>query len=146
MAAPPVEKKGRSPLFWIVTGCCGCLLLGVLAVMGIGGAAFYTTQAPAAAVQEHLALLRSGNLEAAYQGLSTELQAQLSPEDFERLVREHPGLADNKDATFWSRNVSNDRARLGGMLTPRSGPTETAAFELVKEGGTWKITSIRVGD
>src|SRR5438093_3907762 len=26
--APPSPKKGRGPLFWTLTGCCGCLLLG----------------------------------------------------------------------------------------------------------------------
>jgi hypothetical protein len=145
MPAPPLEKKGRSPVFWIVTGCCGCLLLGVLLAMGIGGAAFYATQAPAAAVQEQLTELRRGDFEAAYRHLSRDLQAQLPPEDFERLVREHPGLAANKDATFWNRSVNNDRARLTGLLTPSSGDTETATFELVKEGGEWKITAIRVG-
>jgi len=113
--------------------------------MGLGGAAFYATQAPATAVHEHLAELRRGDLDSAYRRLSSELQAQLPPEDFERLVQEHPGLGQNKDATFWSRNVNNDRAKLSGILTPSSGDTEAATFELVKEGGEWKITAIRVG-
>jgi pSer/pThr/pTyr-binding forkhead associated (FHA) protein len=146
MPAPPaVGKKGRSPMFWMVTGCCGCLVVGVLVVGGIVGAGFLATQAPASAVHSELAELRRGDLDAAYRRLSPELQAQLPPREFEQLVREHPGLGENKDATFWSRSVQNERARLSGVLTTRSGDVERATFELVKEGGEWRITSIRLG-
>jgi pSer/pThr/pTyr-binding forkhead associated (FHA) protein len=129
MAPPPAAgKKGKSPVFWIVSGCCGCLLLAVMLVAGIAGAAFWGTRAPALAVQAQLVELRRGDLEAAYHRLANELQGQLSREEFERLVREHPGLGDNKDATFWKRSVSNDRATLSGVLTSGSGQGETATF------------------
>ena len=62
------------------------------------------------------------------------------------MVREHPGLGDNKDATFWNRSVSNDRAKLSGILTSGSGQVETATFELVKEGNDWRVSGIRVGE
>jgi predicted component of type VI protein secretion system len=146
MAPPPLtEKKGRGPIVWIIAGCCGCLLLGLLAAAGIGGAAFFATQAPASTVQSHLAELRQGDLDAAYRRLSPELQAQLPPAEFEQLVKDHPGLGQNKDATFWNRSVNNDGARLTGVLTATSGDVEPATFELVKQGGDWRITAIRVG-
>jgi hypothetical protein len=146
MAPPPVAgKKGKSPLFWILSGCCGCLLLCVLLAAGIGGAAFFATQAPAAAVQAQLADLRKGDLEAAYGRLSPELQARLSREDFAQMVAEHPGLRENKDATFWNRSVQNDTAKLSGLVTSRSGEREAAVFELRLEGGVWRITGINVG-
>ena len=147
MAPPPATgKKGKSPVFWIVSGCCGCLLLGVMLVAGIAGAAFWSTRAPALVVQAQLVELRRGDLEAAYHRLANELQGQLSREEFERLVREHPGLGDNKDATFWKRSVSNDRATLSGVLTSGSGQVETATFMLVKEGTEWRVSGIRVGE
>ena len=147
MPAPPVSgKKGKGPVFWILTGCCGCLLLGLMLVAGIGGAAFWSTRAPATVVQTQLVELRRGDLEAAYHRLSSDLQAQLPREEFERLVREHPGLSENKDATFWKRSVNNDRATLTGVLTSQSGQAETATFELAKEGGEWRVSAIRVGD
>jgi hypothetical protein len=147
MPAPPVAgKKGKGPLFWVLTGCCGCLLLGVMASAGIFGAMFYSTQAPANAVQTQLAELRRGDLEGAYHRLSSDLQAQLPREEFARLVGEHPGLKDNKDATFWSRSVNNDKAKLSGLLTSQAGERETASFELVKEGGEWRVSAFRVGD
>ena len=147
MAAPAVSgKKGKGPVFWIITGCCGCLLLGVMLVAGIFGAAFLGTRAPATVVQTQLVELRRGDLEAAYHRLSSDMQSQLPREDFERLVHEHPGLRENKDATFWNRSVSNDRAKLSGTLIAQSGQVETATFELQREGSEWRISAIRVGD
>ena len=144
--APPVSgRKGKSPFFWMVTGCCGCLLLGVLLVGGIGGAAFFATRAPAQAVQEQLGELRQGDMDAAYGRLSRDLQARLTREEFEQLVQDHPGLKDNKDATFWSRSVNNDKARLSGVLMSRAGDVEQVTFELAKEAGVWKVTGIQVG-
>src|SRR4029077_519413 len=48
------------------------------------------------------------------------------------------------DSTFWNRSVKNDTATLSGMLTSASGTRERVTYELVKEGGTWKISSIDV--
>ena len=73
------RRRAKSPIVWMIAGCCGCLLLGMLAAAGIGGAAFFATQAPASAVQSHLAELRQGDLDAAYRRLAPELQAQLPP-------------------------------------------------------------------
>jgi pSer/pThr/pTyr-binding forkhead associated (FHA) protein len=144
--APVAGRKGKGPVFWIVTGCCGCLLIAVMLVAGIAGAAFWSTRAPAIVVQAQLVELRRGDLEAAYHRLSMDLQRQLPREEFERLVREHPGLSANKDATFWKRSVINDHAKLSGVLTSDAGQVETATFELVKEGNEWRVSGIRVGE
>jgi pSer/pThr/pTyr-binding forkhead associated (FHA) protein len=146
MAPPPAAaKKGKSPIFWVVTGCCSCLLIAVLGVAGFFASVFLSTQAPANAVQAQMADLRKGDLDAAYRRLAPELQAQMPPDQFERLVREHPALAQNKDATFMSRSINNDRATIAGALTSATGDVEPATFELVKEGGEWRITAMRVG-
>ena len=60
-------------------------------------------------------------------------------------MKDHPGLGQNKDATFWNRSVNNDGARLTGVLTATSGDVEPVTFELVKQGSDWRITAIRVG-
>jgi len=146
MAPPPAgPKKGRSPVFWIVSGCCGCLLVGVLAVAGFFGVVFYSTQAPANLVQAQMADLRKGDLDAAYRRLSPELQAQMPADQFERMVRDHPTLAQNKDATFLSRSINNNRATLIGTVTSTTGDVEPVTFELVKEGAEWRITAMKVG-
>ena len=140
--APP-PKKGRGPFFWIAIGCCGCILLAALfGALGFGGA-FLMTKGAADAVHEHLALVRAGDIDAAYAGLSDELRAQVSLQDYERLIVEHEGLRDNADATFFSRSMENDKAVLRGVLTTPSGQAEQVTVELVKQGGVWKITALR---
>ena len=47
MGAPPPAKKGKGLVFWILTGCCGCLLLVMLCGGGFFGLVYTQTQ-PAA--------------------------------------------------------------------------------------------------
>ena len=55
--APPA-KKGKSPLFWVAIGCCGCLLL-VAALAGvIGGGVFMATKGAADAAHAWLGHVR----------------------------------------------------------------------------------------
>ena len=138
-------KKGRGPFFWIASGCCGCLLLVLLLVALLGGGVFYMTKGAHDAVQTEIRLVKQGEIEKAYEGLSQSLRAQMSLQDFERLIAQHPGLKDNADATFWNRSVQNDTGTFAGVLTPSpsAGPPEPVTFDLVKEGGVWKISAIR---
>jgi len=142
--APPPPKKGRGPLFWALTGCCGCLLLLFIGIGLIGGAAFWMTGDAVAAVRSQLQELKGGDIDGAYARLSASAQARMSRPAFEAFVARHPGLRENTDSTFWSRSVKNDRATLSGLLSSASGTRERVTYELVKEGGTWKVTSIDV--
>jgi len=142
-AAPPA-KKGRGPLFWTLTGCCGCLLLLLIGIGLIGGAAYFMTGDAVAAARGQLQELKRGDMDAAYARLSGSAQAQLPRPAFEAFVSRHPGLRENADSTFWSRSVKNDTATLSGLLTSASGTRERVTYELVKEGGTWKISGIDV--
>jgi hypothetical protein len=142
-SAPP--RKGRGPFFWIATGCCGCLLL-VLALGGLlGGWAYYATKGAAEAAHTHVRQVKSGELDKAYEGLAQSYRAQMSLQEFERLIAAHPGLKDNLDATFMKRSVTNDIATISGVLVSSSGPPEPVTFTLVKEDGAWKVSGIRFG-
>jgi len=142
--APPPAKKGRGPLFWALTGCCGCLLLVFIGVGLIGGAAFWMTGDAVAVVRRQLQELKGGDIDGAYARLSGSAQARMSRPAFEAFVGRHPGLRENTDSTFWSRSVKNDTATLSGLLTSASGTRERVTYELVKEGGTWKVSRIEV--
>jgi hypothetical protein len=142
--APPPAKKGRGPVFWALTGCCGCLLLVLIGIGLIGGAAFYMTGDAVAVVRAQLNALRGGDIDGAYARLSSSYQAQMSRSAFEAFVSRHPGLRENSDSTFWSRSVKNDTAEISGILTAASGTRESVKYELVKEGGTWKISNIDI--
>jgi len=143
MAAPPLApKKGRSPVFWIGLGCCGCLGLVLAAVALIGGAAMFATRGAVEAVRAQITAIKAGDTEAAYQHMSDSYRASHTSADFGAFVARHPGLKENSDSTFTTRNVNNDKAHLEGYLMAASGAKETVAYELVKSGD-WKIDDIR---
>jgi hypothetical protein len=127
-----------------MTGCCGCLLLVFIGIGLIGGAAFWMTGDAVAAVRSQLQELKGGDIDGAYARLSGSAQARMSRPAFEAFVARHPGLRENTDSTFWSRSVKNDTATLSGLLSSASGTRERVTYELVKEGGTWKVSNIEV--
>jgi predicted component of type VI protein secretion system len=137
---PPPAKKGRSPIFWVLTGCCGCILLVGLLVGVIAGGAFMATRPAATAAQTWLAEVRQNQVEAAKDGLSSEYQARLDDAQFLAIATVVQG---SKDATFMSRSIENDRATLRGVLT--GGAPQPITIVLVKEGGEWKVDDVRLG-
>jgi hypothetical protein len=145
MAPAPPPKKGKGPVFWIATGCCGCMLLVIALVAVIGGAAFHMTADAVAAVRGQLADLKAGNNDAAYERFTEDYKARVSREEFEVLVSRHAALRDNTDATFWKRSIENDKGTLSGVLTSTSGTHEMVSYRLAKEGGAWKIADIDFG-
>lgn len=145
MAPPPLPKKGRSPFFWVGLGCCGCLLLGVLVVAMIGGAAVFATRGAVDAVRAQIADIKAGRMDAAYQRMSDGYRQSHTSADFAAFVSRHPGLKENSDSTFTSRNTQNDKAHIGGYLMAVSGAKETVAYDLVKSGD-WKIEDIKFDD
>jgi hypothetical protein len=139
-AAP--AKKGKSPVFWIATGCCGCLALVLLGVLAAVSMAWLGTKGARDAAQAQIADIRKGDLDTAYARCSESYRSGVSVPEFRAFVAEHPGLAENTEATFGSSSVNNDRAELRGVLTAKSGAREAVAYRLVKEGGEWKVAEI----
>jgi len=144
--APPAgaaAPKGRSPVFWAGTGCCGCLTLVMIIGALIGGFLYWGTEEPAKIVRAQLQEIKGGNFDAAYARLSESYKGRISQEEFVLFVAAHPGLRDNADATFSSRRRVNNAVVLAGTVASTSGEREEVAFELTKEKGEWKITAIR---
>ena len=138
-AAP--AKKGKGPVFWILTGCCGCLLLvGILAAV-IGGGAYMATKGAADATHAWLGQVRQGQTEQAAAGMSEAYRSRLSAEEIQSITSL---IAQSQDATFPSRSVDNDRATLTGVLTGGASP-QPIVVKLVKEGGAWKVDDVTLG-
>lgn len=97
-------------------------------------------------VDEQLSEIRGGKLEAAHALFTDETRGRVTPAAFAAFVARHPGLKENKDATFLQRNYRNAAASLSGTLEASSGAKEAVRYELVKEGGAWKVAEIVVGD
>jgi hypothetical protein len=138
--APPM-KKGKSPLFWVAIGCCGCLLLVLLLVGVIGGGAFMATKGAADATHAWLGQVRQGQTEQVAAGMTQAYRDRLTEEDLQAIT----GLiAQSKDATFPARSVDNDRATLTGVLTGGAS-TQPIVIKLLKEGGAWKVDDVTLG-
>ena len=127
----------------MLAGCGGCVLLVILLFAALGGGVFYATRGPVEAARAQLDDIRAGRLDAAYDRFSASYRARLSREQFAELVAKHPALKNNADSTFTNRSIENDTARVSGSLTGSGGEKEPVAYGLVKEGGGWKIASIR---
>lgn len=138
-AGAPPAKKGKSPVFWIAIGCCGCLLLVFLLVAVIGGGAFMATKGAADATHAWLGDVRQGQSPEA--GLTEAYRARLSADDLQAIAGT---IAQSKDATFLQRSVDNDRATLRGVLTGGPAP-QPIVVTLVKEGGSWKVDDVTLG-
>jgi hypothetical protein len=138
-AGAPPAKKGKSPLFWVAVGCCGCLLLGVLLAAVIGGGAYMSTKGAADATHAWLGEIRQG--QSAKAGMTPEYLHRVSRDDLEAVTS---AIARSKDATFYQRSVDNDRATLKGVLTGGGSP-QPIEVKLVKEGGSWKVDDVTIG-
>lgn len=138
-AQPP---KKRGPLFWSLTGCCGCLTLVALAAGVFFGGLYFLTKGATDAVDQQLRDLRKGDVAAAYGRMSQDYRNRSSEADFGAFVQEHVTLRSNQDYSFTQRSIHNQTARLAGVLTATSGEKEAVTFALIKEEGSWKITLI----
>jgi predicted component of type VI protein secretion system len=146
--APPPPKKGRGPLFWVASGCLGCLGIVVLIAALVAGGFYALTRGPVDAVRGQLAEIKRRDMDEAYARLSEAVSARTSRDAFARAVAEHPALQQHTDARFsfpdGSVHVANARAEVKGFLVTPGGAREPAAFELVHEGGAWRIEAIRI--
>jgi len=143
VAAP---AKGKGPVFWGVTGCCGCLtLLIILGVIGYFGARYWI-QGPQDTVKSALGEIRDGKVDKAYDRLSEIYKSRLSREQFESELNSHPGLKGYKSIEFTQVEVLNDVAQLRGLVTSDSGSKEEVRVELHKTGSSWEITLLEIWD
>lgn len=137
-AGPAAAKKGRSPIFWVILGCCGCLLLVGLLAGVIGGGVFMATKGAADAGHAWLGAARQSQSEAVINGLSSDYRNRLSNEELETITAT---VRSSSDASFMKRSIENDRALLVGTLTGGGG-TRPITLRLVKEGGAWKVDDV----
>jgi hypothetical protein len=142
-SAPP-PRRGRGAFFWIGLGCGSIVLLGLLLGGGCAAFLYYARKGPVDAARGQLALMRGGQLDQAYDRFSLPYKQRVSPEGLAAFVGRHPSLKENADSTFMSFQVVNDTANLAGYLTAAGGARETVTYELVKEGGEWKVSRLEV--
>lgn len=142
---PPAPAQSN-PLKWILIGGCGCLAVAcigfTLFFLGVFGVAMAATQPAADAAQRHLDLVRTGQVDAAYEETSQAFQASTTREEFQAFVEQNPALYQATELSFPSRNVQNQVARLTGTASGGPGGQVAVQFELVHEGASWRVQNV----
>ncbi|WP_433215294.1 hypothetical protein ACQP00_05610 [Dactylosporangium sp. CS-047395] len=113
--------------------CCGGGAAGLFFIVD------KSTKAPKAAASDFLTALEGGKIQAAYDMLCTDTQANYGPETFETFVAKNPPSAHDFG---WGGSYSNENgtetASISADVTFKSGKT-SHSFEMLKEGGAWKV-------
>jgi hypothetical protein len=86
--------------------------------------------------------LKRKDLAAARGAMAEEFRATTGDADLAAFVSSS-ALGGYKSASWSSRSVSGDRGTLEGSLVTETGGTIPMKVELVKEGGAWRIYSVR---
>lgn len=94
--------------------------------------------------QNQLTALRAGDVAKAYTYTSQDFQKATSLEDFKQFVQAYPSLSQNKQASFTSREIENNLGTLKGSLEAKDGAVTPIEYQLIKEGGQWKILSLQL--
>jgi hypothetical protein len=145
-AGAPPAKKGKSPLFWILGGCCGCLMLVALLVGAVAFGVMRAAKPAREAAQSFAQDVREGDEAGAREKLTQAYGARLSEEDYATMASAIRASRDLTFMPFWNRSVTvdQDTTVLRGMLTGGRSP-QPIVIKLVREGGTWKIDDVTLG-
>lgn len=122
------------------------LIIIAIVVASIGiiiGVVFYLTSGATKSANNFFSLIKSGNIDNAYQSLSQQFKEKTTSEQFEIFVKTYSII--DFDSVFWnSRSMNPSVTELEGSIKTKNGKTIPVKVDLVKEDGQWKILSIDV--
>lgn len=122
------------------------LTIIAIVVVSIGiiiGVVFYLTSGAAKSADNFFSLIKSGNIDNAYESLSLQFKEKTTSEQFKIFV-ETSSITDF-DSVFWnSRTMNPGVTKLEGSIKTKKSKTIPVEVDLVKEDGQWKILSIDV--
>lgn len=140
---PPLPPKKGGSGKWIALGGCGCLFfLGVIAAVVF--LVIQLTKAPMQAVNDHLKLLRSNEVEEAYNNCSSGFKEATSRQDFVNYVAGYPFFKNSTEFTSSNRKTENGVVILEGNVETADGSKHPTIYKLIKESGSYKIHYINV--
>src|SRR5260221_3053730 len=100
MAAPPLApKKGRSPVFWIGLGCCGCLALVLVFVGLVGGVAVFATRGAVEAARAQITAIKPGNIDAAPKPIGKTVPRPHTQAEIRAVACRHPASRRDSEPT-----------------------------------------------
>jgi hypothetical protein len=145
-AGAPPAKKGKGPIFWILGGCCGCLVLVALLAGAVAFGVMRAAKPAREAAQAFAQEVREGDAAGAREKLSRAYSERISEEEYAAIVTAISSSEDLTFMPFWNRSVTvdQDTTVLRGMLTGGRSP-QPIVIKLVKESGTWKVDDVTLG-
>ena len=139
---PRLPHQRKSPPLWF-------LLLFAITFSGVT-AGFYSAFTSAGnmgqAAEDQLYAIKTHQMTKAYYGYtSKEFQHATSLDAFRKYVKAHPVLIDNSEVVFYNRSLDEQIATLDGMVTAHNGTSIPIRYQMVQEGGDWKILNMELG-
>jgi hypothetical protein len=138
-----LRRVGGHPLFRRVWRNKWKVAPLLVALLGLAPAVLYLTQAPVEAAERFLTLLAQGNMRAAYESTAFVVRQGTTEEEFAAEMQ-RIGLHDNASASWSSRSISNDIARLSGRVSTKQRAVIPLEIVLVREGGDWRVARIEL--
>ena len=139
--APP-QKGGIGK--WIALGGCGCLFF--LAV--IAGATYFIYQTmikePLKAINQHVAAIRDGNVEGAYNDCSSGFKKETTLQQFQDFVAGYPFFKTSKEFASSKRETKEGITTMEGDIECADGSKHPVEYRLVKESGVFKVHYVHV--
>ncbi len=121
-------------LKWIGLGIGGFAALGAVIV----AAAFLITSGAATAGGDFVKLVGESKIEDAYRSTAPEFRKETNLETFRALMQRFN--LDKAEAASWSsREVSGNVAKLEGTIKTREGGAVAIKMQLVKMDGVWRV-------
>lgn len=139
---PPVVR-------YLALGCGALLLLGM-----VGSIVFFlvvqkgvqmATAGPEQTVQGFLGAAAAGDFATAHGYFSEPLKAKQPFDQFAAVAAQNQALFAATDTTFNSRSIDMSGAKLSGSITLGDGTELPASFDLVQEGGEWRLIAYQIG-
>lgn len=140
----PKTKNTKSILLWLLVGLI-VILIAVSIPVGLSFLPSSSAEVPVQTANTLLKNIAEGNFTKAYGLFDTTEQSQLSQGAFIDMVTSSPVLAQNKDATFTAKQISQNTAQLDGTITSIGGIKQQISFILVKQGNIWLIDVFSLG-
>jgi hypothetical protein len=125
----------------IIVGVLGGFVVFIGLIIGL---AFWATSGPVKAVESHLDLLKSGNIQAAYDATAKDFKTAVPLTDYQQFLIAYPAFKNYQSVSFSSREINNDQATLQGDIKAADGGKTPVEIKLVNENGAWRILSIQV--
>lgn len=135
-AAQPAAPKAKMALWKKILIGVGVFIIGVVAL------ALWATAPLLPPVEAHLASLRAGNIEEAYEQTSGAFRKATSLADYRRFVAANPILTQAAETSFPSKKWENNTGSVTGTLTADDGSVVPVRFNLIHEQDEWRIIGI----